>query len=420
MGLRSYWCMMSQMSRVSLIPLTGLLLAALMGCNKPQTVVLSDEEQRGFKEGNQSGNPRAIEGARADRSGKDVDEGSVAPEGREGMRTPPPPEPRMSTPRTPDGIAPNVEANHPSPGPDGDARPNPPANGEAGRRSGFGRYDPDRSESTDFTINGAKISVIGVFKIDENKVIAWKADGSPNAPLKARIESKLATLPAPVRALLGSGGPRPMLLILSQVTGGRKGMVQSGLRGMRGLGDLFAENEILTFGRLEDGAPTASAFYVVEDQAPMTATFPFKEGASAKMGTGTINLQSIGDGAAPDEEGSGTRHPGGNRKPTGHLVLLTSGLPSAPISVQLVGKDNKPFTMVDKDGKAFDFRSMNGGQPGGPERMPDVGPAVFIAENDKNSIVLNLFAKRDLIQSMKVTIAPQTIIERKGIAAKPK
>ena len=156
----------------------------------------------------------------------------------------------------------------------------------------------------------------------------------------------------------------------------------------------------------------------------MTGNIAFKEGTSVKFGTGTVTLQSVSDQPAPDDTGQEGRRRGGmgDMTPTGHLVFLKSNLPRAPFSLQITGKDGKLFTMVDKDGKPTAMPQMTPGQrPGqGMDRVRNIRPAYFMVSNDEGSVVVNLLVKKELIGSIKVTLAPQTIIERKGIAAKPK
>ncbi|MBL8059968.1 MAG: hypothetical protein JNK63_04535 [Chthonomonas sp.] len=408
-----------------------------MGC-KQQSVVLSDEELKSFKEG--STNPQnpggpPPEGSQPGNPDNPVSDAPGQPgpdsDGEPNM----PPSSAQSSPANPGrpgggglGVNPDVEANATRPNrPNGNPRPN----GGGSGRPQMPRREADRVESGDFTVAGAKVAVTGAFKLNDGKIVAWKADGSANPSLKTEVEAQLDKLPEGMLDRIGQGPSGNVVFVVSQVTGSKRpNMVQSEFGGMGGgLGRLFggdAANKIFSFANVQEGASTVSIRYRIEEQAPMTGTLAFKEGSSAKLGTGTITLQSLSDQPAPEPQGEGDeRRRGGmgDAKPTGHLVFLKAGLPRAPFSLQLVGKDGKAFTLVDKDGKPTAMPQMTPGQrPSGQgmERMRDIRPAYFLVSNDEGSVVVNLLVKRELISSIKVTITPQTIIERKGIAAKPK
>lgn len=419
--------MFPKMSRIHWFSLPSLLLVGLMGC-KPQTVVMSDDELRDFKSKPQS---QGVVGS--DSTTRPSDGANPAPES-----------PGMG--RTPDKMGLAGPAGRPSQGGGAglSANPSPEAStgrpnrlqNAGGRPSGSGdmggfrrRQEPQRSESADISIAGAKISVIGVFKISDGKVTAWKADGSPNPALKTEMDAALGKIPEGARSMMTNMGGGSMIFVLSRVDGAKRpGMVSGEFGSRRMFGGLMASkdyNRILSVANIEEGSSTVSVRYRVEEIQPMTVSIPFKEGTSAKMGNGSITLQAINDGGAPESDERERPRGGGDREgmtPTGHLVFLKTSLPDAPFSMELIGKDGKPFTLVDKDGKP----TVMPRPEGGPGRRPNmegfrsIHPAYRIVDNDAASVVANLMIKRDLIASVKITLAPQTIVERKGIAAKPK
>lgn len=412
------------MNRVLLFACVGAIVLTLVGCGQSQEVSLREEDLAGFK-----GQPieKPSQAAKAEGDAPELN-----PQGTNAETDNPPapglaPNPSVrtdSSPTPPDIRTPSAADQSPSP-----RRSLEPD----ARRT---RRPVDRSEAMDFTIgNGARVVVQGVFKIVKGKVVAWKPDGSPNPTLQKEIGDQFAKIPENMRDRM-----QPMmeqleqsLFVVSDVEGSSKpGVVRPDFGGGFGGGGIMSmlmmgsrdrqDGRVVCMAEAPKSGESFAVRFRVSEKEPMTATIPFKSGASVSMGAGKVMLRAINDGppdSAPAQGSPGVRDGGPNWAPTSHVIFAKTGLPRDPFSIQLVGKDGMTFTLVDKDGKPVMAPTTS---PGRPERgnWRDIRPAFRTMGNDGDMLTIGLMVKKDLIASVKLTIVPETIIERTGIAANPK
>ncbi len=257
------------------------------------------------------------------------------------------------------------------------------------------------------TQTGAKVKIVGAFRVVDGKVEAWNLVGSLAPDLQAEVSRRLARfevtkitsdvmknhLDGAVFAIAEITGPYMVGDIQpTQVLGYYVG-AQHYAVGNR--------NRIYVGSKVKSGETSFNARFLLRKRSPEEKVLPFVAGSSFKLDGGTITITEASDGVPTGEVVLE------KRDPKGYFVLEQTGLTDSKINLSLVKKVGKDGILADRFGSI-----LHDGESGPPYRR--------LIDEGIDGAAYAIYVRPDQISGVRVTVTKVETVDRIGIPASPK